>query len=168
MTKEYYDDSMRMDDAEKLFEQIKAECGGCTAWSGTDCTRDLMTEGCLKDLSENSVCLSGDMDIPAGVLKASAVDEPAVIKLDTDIKKYESVDHPNHYHPGDYEAIKVIEAWLGPEGCYHFCMGNAIKYISRLDKKPSAGKSKNEKTIEDIGKTIWYLEYAKKMKSKMQ
>ena len=105
MTKEYYDDSMRMDDAERLLDQIKVD--------------------------------------------------------------YESVDHPNHYHPGDYEAIKVIEAWLGPEGCYYFCMGNAIKYISRLDKKPSAGKTKNEKTIEDIGKTIWYLDYAKKMKSKI-
>lgn len=132
MGKEYYDDSMRMDDAEKLFEQVKAECDGCIAWSGTDCTRNPITESCLKE------------------------------------KSYEMVDHPNHYHPGDYEAIKVIEAWLGPEGCYYFCMGNAIKYISRLDKKPSAGKSKNEKTIEDMGKTIWYLDYAKKMKSKIQ
>ena len=132
MDKEYYDESTCTDEAEKLFEQIKAECDGCEAWSGTDCTREPMTKGCLKE------------------------------------EKYESVDHPNHYHPGDYEAIKVIEAWLGPEGCYYFCMGNAIKYISRLDKKPSAGKTKNEKTIEDIGKTSWYLEYAKKMKSKMQ
>ena len=131
MDKEYYDDSMRMDDAEKLFEQIKKECDGCEAWSGTDCTRNPTTESCLKE------------------------------------KTYESVNHPNHYHPGDYEAIKVIEAWLGPEGCYYFCMGNAIKYISRLDKKPSAGKSKNEKTIEDIGKANWYLDYAKKMKSKI-
>ena len=142
MSKEYYDDSMRMDDAEKLFEQIKAECAGCIAWSGTDCTRDPMTEECLRQ-SDN---YTGDSPAP----------------------EYESVNHPNHYHPGDYEAIKVIEAWLGPEGCYYFCMGNAIKYISRLDKKPSAGKTKNEKTIEDMGKTIWYLDYAKKMKSKMQ
>ena len=167
MDKEYYDDSMRMDNAEKLFEQIKSECEGCTAWGGTDCTRDPITEGCLKDLNENNICLVGDTITPKGRLKASTIDEPTVIKLDTDIKKYESVDHPNHYHPGDYEAIKVIEAWLGPEGCYYFCMGNAIKYISRLDKKPSAGKSKNEKTIEDIGKTSWYLEHAKKMKAKL-
>ena len=131
MSKEYYDDSMRMDDAEKLLEQIKTECDGCIAWSGSDCTRNPITEGCLKE------------------------------------KAYESVNHPNHYHPGDYEAIKVIEAWLGPEGCYYFCMGNAIKYISRLDKKPSADKSKNEKTIEDINKTSWYLDYAKKMKAKL-
>ena len=125
MSKDYYDDSMRMDDAEKLFEQIKAECGGCTAWSGTDCTRDPMTEGCLKDLSENSVCLSGGMNIPVGDLKASPTDEAAVIKLDTDIKKYESVDHPNHYHPGDYEAIKenIIMLIIG---FYHY--GDASSY----------------------------------------
>lgn len=77
---------------------------------------------------------------------------------------YESVDHPNHYHPGDYEAIKVIEAWLGKEGCYNFCLGNAIKYISRLDSKPSVGKTKDEKTVEDLNKSIWYLEYAKNLK----
>ena len=82
-------------------------------------------------------------------------------------ENYESVNHPTHYHPGDYEAIKVIRAWLGDEGCYYFCLGNTIKYISRLDKKPSANKSKDEKTIEDIDKAVWYLECAKEIKSEI-
>lgn len=34
---------------ELLFEEIKNECKGCEAWSGTDCTRHPYEEGCLKD-----------------------------------------------------------------------------------------------------------------------
>ena len=60
------------------------------------------------------------------------------------------VNHPDHYGgEGDpYEAIKVISAWdLG------FCLGNAVKYISRAGKKDPA------KEYEDIKKAIWYLQY---------
>jgi hypothetical protein len=59
----------------------------------------------------------------------------------------ESVNHPAHYGGAEnpYEAIKVIEAWhLG------FCLGNAVKYISRAGKKGDA--------IEDLKKARWYLE----------
>ena len=46
-----------------------------------------------------------------------------------------------------YETIKVIEAWnLG------FCLGNAVKYISR------AGKKDKSKEIEDLEKAVWYLQ----------
>jgi len=61
--------------------------------------------------------------------------------------KNDNVNHPDHYGGKDnpYEAIKVIEAWnLG------FCLGNAVKYISR------AGKKGNRK--EDLEKAKWYLE----------
>ena len=56
------------------------------------------------------------------------------------------VDHPAHYGGADspYEAIKVIEAWdLG------FCVGNAVKYISRADKKGSP--------LLDLKKAQFYL-----------
>jgi hypothetical protein len=59
----------------------------------------------------------------------------------------DAVNHPEHYG-GDtpYEAIKVIEAWgLG------FCLGNAVKYISRAGKKPGA------ETVEDLKKAAWYI-----------
>lgn len=58
------------------------------------------------------------------------------------------VDHPSYYG-GDttYEAIKVIEAWK-----LDFCLGNAVKYISR------AGKKDPTKEIEDLRKAAWYLE----------
>ncbi|MFA5023354.1 MAG: DUF3310 domain-containing protein [Patescibacteria group bacterium] len=59
----------------------------------------------------------------------------------------EMVDHPIHYGGEEdiYETIKVIEAWG-----LDFCLGNAIKYISRAGKK--------ENTIEDLKKAVWYIE----------
>lgn len=71
--------------------------------------------------------------------------------------KKEMVNHPNHYHPGIYEAINIIEAWLGKEGCFNFCIANALKYIARLDKKESDFLSKENKTIEDLRKAAWYI-----------
>lgn len=62
---------------------------------------------------------------------------------------HEAVHHPEHYGGVDnpYEAIKVIEAWgLG------FCLGNAVKYISRAGRKDPA------KEVEDLEKALWYLQ----------
>ena len=73
---------------------------------------------------------------------------PATIGWPTQDTK-EHVNHPSHYGGEDniYEAIKVIEAWdLG------FCLGNAIKYISR------AGKKDNNSYLQDLKKAKWYLE----------
>ena len=33
----------------KIINKIKEQCGDCKAWSGTDCTRNLYTQSCLKD-----------------------------------------------------------------------------------------------------------------------
>lgn len=54
----------------------------------------------------------------------------------------DTVNHPEHYGGEDnpYEAIKVIEAHnLG------FCLGNAVKYILRAEKKGAA--------LEDLKKS---------------
>lgn len=85
--------------------------------------------------------------------------EAAGLKFETvDGKKYaipdwpasSSVNHPQHYG-GDtpYEAIKVMIAW-DAQMAYHFCVGNAIKYFSRLGKKDP------EKVVEDLKKAGWY------------
>lgn len=61
---------------------------------------------------------------------------------------YEQIAHPAHYGGADnpYEAIKVIEAWgLG------FCLGNALKYISRAGQKPGTD------AVIDLKKGAWYL-----------
>lgn len=59
----------------------------------------------------------------------------------------QAVNHPNHYNSGKIEVIDYIEDQnLG------FCLGNAIKYISRAGKKIKA------REIEDLKKAIWYIE----------
>ena len=57
------------------------------------------------------------------------------------------VNHPDHYGGADnpYEAIKVIEAWG-----LDFCLGNAVKYVSRAGKKGDL--------LEDLKKARWYLD----------
>ena len=59
-----------------------------------------------------------------------------------------NIDHPTYYGSDTtYETIKVIEAWQ-----LDFCLGNAVKYISR------AGKKDPEKEIEDLQKAVWYIQ----------
>ena len=64
------------------------------------------------------------------------------------------VNHPAHYGGADseYEAIKVIEAWD-----LDFCLGNAIKYISRAGKKVGTNVSLVSAEIEDLEKAAWYI-----------
>lgn len=67
----------------------------------------------------------------------------------------EMINHPAHYggENNPYEAIKVIEAWD-----LNFNLGNCLKYISRLGKKPSENLSNDENTLEDLQKASWYLQ----------
>jgi hypothetical protein len=55
--------------------------------------------------------------------------------------------NPDHYksHPSGIEAIQVTEHM-------NFCLGNAMKYLWRADKKHSDGG------IEDLNKAKWYIE----------
>ena len=58
------------------------------------------------------------------------------------------INHPDHYAAGrEYEPIDVIEDWD-----LDFCLGNALKYISR------AGRKDPSKTVEDLKKAIWYID----------
>lgn len=55
---------------------------------------------------------------------------------------------PQHYNPGPYEVIKVIQAWdlLG-----NACLFNVIKYVARHAKKDPA------KQLDDLKKAKQYL-----------
>jgi hypothetical protein len=68
---------------------------------------------------------------------------PTTFSKDSD----KNVDHPNHYRPGTYEAINVINAWE-----LNFSLGNAVKYICR------AGRKDPNKEIEDLKKAIFYIQ----------
>ena len=67
-------------------------------------------------------------------------------------KKYDDVNNPKHYTDSKIEVIDYIE-----DKNLGFCLGNAIKYISRAGKKHSADKTDKEKMIQDLNKAIWYL-----------
>ena len=59
-----------------------------------------------------------------------------------------NVNHPNHYNVGSIETIDYLKELGIAED---FCIGNAIKYISRYKHKG--------KPLEDLEKASWYLNY---------
>ena len=69
-----------------------------------------------------------------------------------EIRQYDAVNRPSHYADSKIEVIEYIEdKQLG------FCLGNAIKYISRAGKKKDNGRDIIDKEIEDLQKAIWYI-----------
>lgn len=59
------------------------------------------------------------------------------------------VSHPHHYTAGNIECIDYIDS------CGYgldFCLGNAIKYLTRCKL--------NGTTVQDIRKAIWYATHA--------
>lgn len=73
-------------------------------------------------------------------------------QTETEIREYDAVNKPAHYTDSKIEVIEYIEdKKLG------FCLGNAIKYISRAGKKKDNGRDIAEKEIEDLQKAIWYI-----------
>lgn len=78
------------------------------------------------------------------------LDQPALDWDEADPENEENkndpVNHPSYYTDGKIEVIDYIkDKGLG------FCLGNAVKYISR------AGKKDPEKEIEDLWKAAWYI-----------
>ena len=58
----------------------------------------------------------------------------------------DAVNHHSHYTDGNIEVIEYIE-----DKKLDYCLGNAVKYISRAGKKDPA------KEIEDLQKADWYI-----------
>lgn len=54
--KNYLKGEIIMKDEKTLLNEIKEHCGDCEAWSGTDCTRNPYTQGCLKDEKQVIEC----------------------------------------------------------------------------------------------------------------
>lgn len=67
---------------------------------------------------------------------------------DRDKPTSDPVNNPSHYTDG---SIEVIDYICDKFDIKSFCLGNAIKYISR------AGKKNNE--VEDLRKAIWYINH---------
>ncbi len=62
--------------------------------------------------------------------------------------------NPDHYKSGGIETIEYIRAKMSREEFYGYIKGNAMKYISRVDKKSDKLLDK----IEDLKKAQWYIE----------
>lgn len=63
----------------------------------------------------------------------------------------DTINHPPHYTAGKYEVIDIIESITNSMELTPFegyCLGNAIKYISRY---------KNKNGVEDLKKAKWYI-----------
>lgn len=71
---------------------------------------------------------------------------------DTEIKNFDAVNAPKHYTDTKIEVIDYIE-----DKNLGFCLGNAVKYISRAGRKESAAMDTKQKTIQDLQKAIWYI-----------
>ena len=65
---------------------------------------------------------------------------------------HDPVNHPSHYTEGEIECIDALESALGVEGFRGYCIGNAMKYLSRYNNKGG---------LQDLSKSEWYLARAK-------
>lgn len=63
--------------------------------------------------------------------------------------------HPSHYKNGKIEVIDYMEDKMTAEQMEGYCIGNAIKYISRYRFKNG---------VEDLKKAEWHLKFLIKMK----
>lgn len=59
-----------------------------------------------------------------------------------------AVTKPAHYNQSGIEAIRAIEASLGPKGFQAYCKGNVMKYLWRYEYKNG---------LEDLEKAQVYL-----------
>lgn len=59
------------------------------------------------------------------------------------------VNSPDHYTHGGIETWDYLLAKMGRDGAFWYCLGNAIKYLSRA---PYKGKM-----LEDLKKAQWYV-----------
>ena len=86
--------------------------------------------------------------------------EDYIQELEKNVDKCEhdtdNVNKPSHYHTGNIDVIKFSEENFSNEELKGFYRMNAIKYITRYDKKNG---------IEDLDKAIFYINKLKELES---
>lgn len=70
-------------------------------------------------------------------------------------KSNDNINHPNHYNNSKFETIELIEEVVKhyDNGFVSYCIGNALKYLSRAPFK-------HDEPLEDTKKAAKYLEFA--------
>lgn len=66
------------------------------------------------------------------------------------------IEHPSYYNQGGIECIDVMQKLYGKDFVSNFCLGNALKYLWRCDRK-------HETPINDLKKARWYIDHAVKI-----
>lgn len=85
-------------------------------------------------------------------METKNIQDEIMKQTERELKEYDDVNRPAHYADSKIEVIDYIEdKKLG------FCLGNAVKYISRAGKKKDSGRNIIDKEIEDLQKAIWYI-----------
>lgn len=102
---------------------------------------------CTAQVNDPTVdCYGDEFGEHCSVNLNSSKDEFITTVINTAVDKNDSkVNHPSHYNQGSIEVIDAIIDWN-----LDFCLGNAIKYITRCNYK-------NNK-VEDLEKAIWYIQ----------
>ena len=80
------------------------------------------------------------------------MESKVIEQAEKEIREYDAVNCPSHYTDSKIEVIDYIE-----DKNLGFCLGNAVKYISRAGKKKDNGRDIKAKEIEDLQKAIWYI-----------
>ena len=104
--------------------------------------REVMLKGCIN-------CKHYEKNYRCKIFSITNTVEPCQFweSCINEVKENDPVNHPKHYTDGRIEVIEYIE-----DKNLGFCLGNAIKYISR------AGKKEKDKEIQDLRKAMWYIE----------
>ena len=79
------------------------------------------------------------------------------VKSNSQEKKYDPVDKPEHYAHGTIQCIDAMLDTYGKEAVQHFCLLNAFKYLWRTEHKNG---------VQDIKKAIWYLNHYVELENK--
>lgn len=87
--------------------------------------------------------LEQEIEVNESDLKDSEIYEKVEEKKEVE---NDPVNHPSHYVDGNIEVMDFIE-----DKQLNFARGNVIKYVSR------AGKKDPNKELEDLKKSMWYL-----------
>jgi hypothetical protein len=72
-------------------------------------------------------------------------------KLRAKAVEKEQVFSPAHYTDGGIETIDFIKAKMSDDELRGYCIGNALKYLSRAGKKGDV--------LQDLKKARWYLDF---------
>lgn len=114
-----------------------------TKWKCENCNRSCFLETTSPLNPSNCPYQGSDRACWFGIKNETGEENATCSKMET---VADPVNHPSHYTSGKFETIEVIEDWG-----LDFCLGNAVKYISR------AGKKDPTKEVEDLNKAVWYI-----------